>query len=278
MGVFLNLAFTVIEIIGGLWTNSLAILADALHDFGDSIVLITSLVLERQATRPPDAMRTFGYARLSLFSALFAALVLVGGTLFIISQTIPRLLNPEHVYAPGMMGLAVVGLLFNGVGYFRLKRGASMNEKVLSLHLLDDVMGWTVILIGSIIIQFWDNHIIDPLMTLGFSAFTLWGVVNNLKETVNIFLQGVPKGVSTELIARDVGLLPGVKAVHDIHVWSLDGETDILTGHVVVSDLLLENPDESRKKVKEVLKKHKIQHSTIELESERLCSGIECQV
>lgn len=276
IAVFLNVSFTIIEIIGGLWTNSLAILSDALHDLGDSIVLISSWILERKAAAPADKKRTFGYGRLSLVSALLSAIVLVGGSLFIFSQTIPRLINPEHVYAPGMIGLAIVGLIFNGIGFFRLKKGSSMNEKVLSWHLLDDVLGWSVILIGATIIQFWDNHIIDPLMTIGFIAFTLWGVGKNIKETFNIFLQGVPSHIDSEGIKRDVLSVVGVTGVHDIHVWSLEGETDIFTGHIVVSDEFLLRPDEMRNRVKKILTNHHIEHSTIELESKHACSGSEC--
>lgn len=278
IAVFLNVAFTIIEIIGGLWTNSLAILSDALHDFGDSVVLISSWVLERKSAAPADKKRTFGYRRLSLISALLAAVVLVVGSLFILSQAIPRFMNPEHVYAPGMIGLAIVGLIFNGIGFYRLKKGSSMNEKVLSWHLLDDVLGWSVILIGAIIIQFWDNHIIDPLMTIGFTAFTLWGVGKNIKETLNIFLQGVPAHINSEGIKQDLLSIPGVKGVHDIHVWSLEGETDIFTGHVVVDPSLLKDPDNARQQIKESLTKNHIEHSTIELESETFCSGDECEV
>ncbi len=278
IAVFLNVTFTIIEIIGGLWTNSLAILSDALHDLGDSIVLISSWVLERKSTAPADKKRTFGYRRLSLVSALLAAAVLVGGSLFILSQAIHRLISPEHVYAPGMIGLAIVGLIFNGIGFYRLKKGSSMNERVLSWHLLDDVLGWGVILIGAIIIQFWDNHIIDPLMTIGFIAFTLWGVSKNIRETFNIFLQGVPAHINVESIKRDLLSITGVKGVHDIHVWSMEGETDIFTGHIVVDQSLLEDSSSTKKKIMEVLQHHHIEHSTVELETKDSCSGTECEM
>ena len=152
-----------------------------------------------------------------------------------------------------------------------------MNEKVLSWHLLDDVLGWSVILIGAIIIQFWDNHIIDPLMTVGFTAFTLWGVGKNIKETFNIFLQGIPSHINLENIKQDMLSVVGVEGIHDVHIWSLEGETDIFTGHIIVAEELLKNPDETRKQIKEVLAGHHIDHSTIELESKRFCSGIECE-
>lgn len=275
--VFLNVFFTIIEIVGGLWTNSLAILSDALHDFGDSIALIVSLVAEKKAKKPADTKRTYGYQRLSLFSAIFAGVVLLAGSLFILSEAIPRLLNPEHTNAPGMIGLAILGIVINGLGVWRLKRGQSQNEKVLSWHLLEDVLGWVVILIGGIIILFWDNHIIDPIMTVGFTAFVLWGVARNIKGTFNIFMQGVPEHIDIEALKHSLQKIKGVMGIHDIHVWSLEGETDIFTGHVVVEKQVLENPDNTKKKIKQELANHHIEHSTIELESEELCSGIECE-
>jgi cobalt-zinc-cadmium efflux system protein len=139
---FLNVAFTVVELVGGFWTNSLAILSDALHDFGDSIALLVSWLFERGARKAPDKSRTFGYQRLSLFSAFFSASILIGGSIIIIFQAIPRLFNPETVNTFGMVGIAVIGILFNSAGFFLLKKGESLNEKVLSWHLLEDVLGW----------------------------------------------------------------------------------------------------------------------------------------
>ncbi|MFV1917039.1 MAG: cation diffusion facilitator family transporter [Patescibacteria group bacterium] len=278
IAVFLNVSFTILEIIGGLFTNSLTILSDALHDFGDSVTLISSWVLEKKAKKKPDARRTFGYQRLSLLSALFASIVLVGGSLFILSKAIPRLLNPEHVNAKGMIILAVIGIIFNGLGFLRLKKGASVNEKVLTWHLLEDVLGWVVVFVGSVIILFWDSHIIDPIMTIGYTVFIFWGVTKNLKEAFNIFLQGVPAHIDTGNVKKGLISLKGVIGVHDIHIWSLEGETDIFTGHIVVDEKLLQRPDDTRRLVKKELDKHHIEHSTIELESEHYCSGIECEV
>ena len=274
--VFLNITFTIIEVVGGLWTNSLAILSDALHDFGDSIALIISWIAERKAKKPADEKRTYGYQRLSLFSALLAGMVLTFGSLFILSKAIPRLLNPEHTNAPGMIGIAVIGIVINGIGVWRLKQGQSQNEKVLSWHLLEDVLGWIVILIGGIIIHFWDKHIIDPIMTLGFTAFVLWGAARNIKGTFNIFMQGVPEHIDIDKIKQSLQEVKEIKQIHDVHIWSLEGETDIFSGHIVVDKATLQNPDTIKKRIKNVLANHHIEHSTIELESEEFCSGVEC--
>ncbi len=276
VALFLNILFVIIEIIGGLWTNSLAILSDALHDFGDSIALATSLVAEKKAKKPADLKRTYGYQRLSLFAALFAGVVLVTGSLFIIAQAIPRLINPEHSNATGMIGIAIVGIFINGLGVWRLKRGQSQDEKVLSWHLLEDVLGWCTILIAGIIIFFWDSHIIDPIITLGFTIFILWGVVRNLKGTFNIFMQGVPEHIDLEKIDNALLQLEGVQRIHDVHVWSLEGETDVFSGHIVIEKQALQNQNNLKEKIKQVLADYHIEHSTIELEDEANCSGVEC--
>lgn len=277
IAALINTGFVVVEIAGGLWTNSLAILSDALHDLGDSITLIASWFAEKEAASGPDKKHTFGYQRLSLLSAFVSAIILVAGSVFIISRAVPRIINPEHVNASGMILFAVVGVVFNGFAYMRLEEGESLNEKVLSWHLMEDVLGWLVILIGGIVINIRDIHILDPIITLVFNGFILYGVGRNLMEIFNVFMQGVPEHIDLEKVEKDVKTIEGVKRLHDIHIWSLEGETDIFTGHVVVSEELLKNPDETRSKVKDVLGDHHIEHSTVELESPNFCSGMECE-
>ncbi len=273
----LNIFFTIIEFIGGILTNSLALMADALHDFADSVVLIISWFSEKQAKRPATDRMTFGYRRLSLMSAVFAAIVLIAGSLFILSQAIPRLFDPQAVNAEGMILIAIIGITINGLGFFRLKSGMSQNEKILSWHLLEDIIGWIVLLIGSAIIRFWDKPIIDPIMTVGFTLFVLWGVSRNAKETFNLLLAGVPSYINVNEVKDSITSIEGVKTVHDMHIWSLEGETDILTAHIVVEDEYLQNRDEIRISVKDMLKeKHNIDHSTLELESEGYCSDKKC--
>jgi cobalt-zinc-cadmium efflux system protein len=275
---FMNFAFITVEIIGGLWTNSLAILSDALHDFGDSIALLVSWLFERGAKRAPDARYTFGYQRLSLFSALFSASVLVGGSIVIILQAIPRFFNPESVNALGMIGIACIGITFNGAGFFLLKRGESLNEKVLSWHLLEDVLGWIGVLVGGIIIYFWKFYLIDPIITVALTVFILYNVAKNLREAISILLEGVPKHINLEAVKQDIQTVKGVLEMHDIHIWSLVGETDVFSAHVVVDDETLEKrPQQTRQIIKDKLKNHHIEHSTIELEGENQCTGMVCE-
>jgi len=278
LAAFLNITFTILEIVGGLWTNSLAILSDALHDFGDSIALLVSWLFERGARRSPDTSRTFGYQRLSLFSALFSASILIGGSIAIIFQAIPKLFNPEPVDGFGMVGIAVIGVIFNGVGFFLLKKGESLNEKVLSWHLLEDVLGWAGILVSGVIIYFWKFYLLDPIMTIGLISFILYNVTKSFRETINILLQGVPKHINLEAVKKDVKAINGVMGIHDIHIWSLEGETDVLTAHVILDDeTLKKQPEQTKQTIKETLKKHHIEHSTIEIESRNHCTGNICE-
>jgi cobalt-zinc-cadmium efflux system protein len=275
---FVNLSFTIVEIVGGLYTNSLAILSDALHDFGDSIALLVSWLFERGAKRAPDARYTFGYQRLSLFSALFSAAVLVGGSIVIIFQAVLRFFSPESVNAFGMVGFAIIGITFNGAGFFLLKRGESLNEKVLSWHLLEDVLGWIGILVGGIIIYFWKFYLIDPIITVALTVFILVNVAKNLREAISILLQGVPKHINLDAVKRDIKAINGVLELHDIHIWSLEGETDVFSAHVVVDDETLEKrPQQTKQIIKDTLKKHHIEHSTIELEGQGQCAGMVCE-
>ncbi|MDW5550377.1 cation diffusion facilitator family transporter [Methanosarcina sp.] len=272
----LNILFTVIELIGGFLTNSLALIADALHDFADSFALIIAWYAEKKAKKPATSKMTFGYRRLSLLSATFTIIVLVTGSLFVLTQAIPRLISPEPVNAEGMVLIAVIGVTINGLGYFRLKKGMSQSEKVLSWHLLEDILGWVVLLTGSIIMRFWNKPVIDPIMTIGFTVFVLWGVSKNAKEVLNLLLEGVPEYIDIDEIKKSILSVEGVKIVHDLHVWSLEGETDLLTSHVVVENKYLQTPDKMRQAIKSKLEEHHIEHSTLELESEGLCSGKEC--
>jgi cobalt-zinc-cadmium efflux system protein len=278
LAALLNVAFTIVEIIGGLLTNSLAILSDALHDFGDSIALVVSWFFERGAKKSPDSRYTFGYQRLSLFSAIFAAAVLIGGSVIIIFEAIPRFISPEPVNALGMVGISFVGIAFNGLGFFLLKRGESLNEKVLSWHLLEDVLGWVGILVGGLIVYFWDFYLIDPIITVALTTFILYNVAKNLREAISILLQGVPKHINLEAVKKDILAVKGVTGIHDIHIWSLEGETDVFSAHVVLDDKTLEKEHQQTKQViKEKLLTHHIEHSTIELESEHGCAGMVCE-
>ncbi|HEY0964803.1 MAG TPA: cation diffusion facilitator family transporter [Candidatus Paceibacterota bacterium] len=273
----LNLGFTIIELIGGLLTNSVAVLSDALHDLGDSFALFGAYIAERQAERPADAKRTFGYARLSLISALVSAVILIVGSVFILIEAVERLFNPEPVEALWVAGLAVFGIITNFIAYKKLHGGASANEKVLSWHLLEDVLGWVAVLIGSLIMYVSGLFVIDALLTIGFAGFILWGVVRNLKEVINLFMQGVPADINLQQLKHELCDIAGISSVHDIHVWSLDGARHIFTGHVVLTEGVTDTTEQYNQ-IRTVLKKYQIDHTTVEFEHEGSddCHGDRC--
>jgi cobalt-zinc-cadmium efflux system protein len=143
---------------------------------------------------------------------------------------------------------------------------------------LEDVLGWVAILVGGVIIYFWNFYLIDPILTVALTAFILYNVAKNLREAINILLQGVPKHINLEAVKQDITAIKGVIGIHDIHIWSLEGETDVLTAHVVLDDETLKShPDETKQAIKETLLTHHIEHSTIELESKYHCSGMVCE-
>jgi cobalt-zinc-cadmium efflux system protein len=272
----LNFAFTILEIVGGLWTNSIAILTDALHDFGDCLSLGAAWYLQKLSRRSSDATFTYGYRRFSVLGALITGLVLLAGLIFILFKAAGRLLNPETVNASGMIVIAIVGVIFNGLAVLRLKGGTSLNEKVASWHLLEDVLGWVAVLIGSIAMTMWSVPIIDPLLSIGISLFVLWNVVKNLKKVFMVMLQRAPKSFDLKQFQCALDDTPKLLSTHHTHTWSLDGERHVLSTHLVLE------PDASRAEIVEakqnvhaVLRKHNFEHITIdvELQGEECASG-----
>lgn len=264
---FLNLIFTIIELFGGIWTNSMAILADALHDLGDSLSLGLSFVLEKASRKKRDIHFSYGYGRLSLLGALINGVVLVIGSVLILKESIPAILNPREVDANGMFILAIIGIVFNGIGVFRLIRGRSLNEQVMAWHLIEDVLGWVGILTASVVMMFFDVPVIDPVLSILFIIITLWNAIRLLKQTLKIFLQGVPASVDIDDIETRILDFEGVASVHDTHVWSLDGDTHILTTHVVLEDEV-DSPGifKIKELVRQVVREMRVNHATIEVE------------
>lgn len=265
---FLNLSFTILEIIGGLWINSVAILSDALHDLGDSLSLGLAWYFEKLAGRGRNEKFTFGYKRFSLLGAVINAVILLVGSFFILSEAIPRIWNPQDVNAPGMMAFAVLGIVVNGAAVLRLKPGQSMNERVVRLHLLEDVLGWVAVLVGGVILYFFDVPWIDPLLSVGITIYVLYNVIRNLRETMAILLQASPVHIKPEDVVAKLKGVNNIESVHDLHIWTLDGMYNVLSLHAVVTaNLPMQETEALKKRVRTVMSDMDIQHVTIELES-----------
>lgn len=234
----LNLGFAVIELIGGLWTNSMAVLSDALHDFGDSLALGMAWWMERKSQQASDRTFSYGYRRFSVVSAFLTGVILVAGSLWIIGQSVPRLLNPEPVRTTGMFFLALLGIVINGIAFFRLSKGASLNERMLRWHFIEDLFGWILVLVGSVLMMIADWPWMDPALAILLSVWVLWNVLRHLRHAIGVFLQEVPAHLQGGHVESWIKSVAGVQGVHHVHIWSLDGESHILTAHVVVDSAL----------------------------------------
>lgn len=264
---FLNLFFTIIEIIGGVFTNSIAIITDAVHDLGDTVTIGFSWYLERVSKKKRSVDFSYGYTRFSLLAAIININVLVIGSIWVLSESVGRLMSPEPCNVEGMIVLAILGVGFNGAAALKLKKGHSENERVVMLHLLEDVLGWVAILIGAIVMYFVDVPILDPILSISIACYILYGASKNLKRTLNIFLQGVPKDVDIEKITKMLTKETAVMGVHDVHVWSLDGDYNVLTAHVVVpEDTTMQQLADLKKIIHYKLQDYKIPHATLEFE------------
>jgi cobalt-zinc-cadmium efflux system protein len=264
----MNFAFSIIELIGGLMTNSMAILSDALHDFGDSVSLGLAWYFQKLSSKKPDARFTYGYKRFSPFGALINALILLIGSVIVLYESIGRLFQPEESNAKGMIFLALLGLLANGLAMLRLKRGKSLNERIVYLHFLEDILGWIAVLIGSILMIFFRIPILDPILSIGISIFMLFNVSGNLKVVFKVFLQAKPDHVDSESMRSTLKSLNGVVDVHDWHVWTMDNEFLVATVHLIVSeDCTKQEQQTLRSAAHAVLQKKGVQHATIEIES-----------
>lgn len=265
----LNAGFSIFEFVCGIITGSIAITSDAVHDLGDALSIGIAYGLERKSKKGPDAKHTYGYARYSLVGSIITTVILLVGSSFVIYEAIRRIADPVEVNYDGMIIFAIIGLVINSIASYVTRDGDSLNQKSVNLHMLEDVLGWAVVLIGSIVMKFTGIAAIDPILSLGVAIFILIEATKNLREIVKIFLEITPKDIDLEEIKMDIKHVKGVVDIHHIHVRSINGEKNHATLHVVVKkyDKNIKNT------VKEVLKKHNISHSVIEIEQ----ADEECQ-
>lgn len=263
----LNFVFTIIEFIGGFLTNSTAILADAVHDLGDSLSLGLAWILNKLGKKQANQHFTYGYKRLNLAGAFINAVVLIAGSAWVLVEAIPRLWNPQMPVADGMIALAVVGITVNGFAAYKLSEGKTLNERVINWHLLEDVLGWVAVLIVGIVLLFVDWPILDPLLSIGFTMFVLVNVLRNLWATLKLFIQATPDKETYRQVADTLLELPHVADLHHLHFWSLDGEEHVLTVHLVLSkNLDIEARSDLKQRIDDVLAPYALSHTTVELE------------
>lgn len=271
----LNLSFAVVEIFIALWTNSLAVLSNSLHDFGDSFSLGLSWYFDRVSKKNRSDNFTYGYKRFSIVPVIINSVILSVGSAYILFQALQRVFNPQTIKAEGMIIFAIAGITINLIAYLRLRSGRTLNERSASLHLLDDVLGLSSVLVISLVMKFYYVPILDPILSIIITVFVLTKIFQNFKSANLILLQAVPEEIDLGSLKKKLEAIDGIKSIHDFHAWTLDGINHILTVHLVAND----DKDLTRIKCKarELIEDSGINHPTIEIEnSSESCELSKC--
>ena len=260
----LNLAFSLFEFIGGVFTGSVAIISDAIHDLGDAASIGVSYFMEKKSKKQPDDAYTYGYARYSVLGGAVTMLTLLAGTAIVIYNAVLRIITPTPIDYNGMILFAVVGVCVNLGAALITRKGESLNQKAVNLHMLEDVLGWIVVLVGAVVMRFTDLALLDPILSIGVAIFIGVNAVRNLKEAVDIFLEKTPRGTDMQLLKSSLSELSEVQDVHHIHLWTMDGRSHYATMHIVTDG----DPHRVKDAVRERLKALGIDHVTLEVEAE----------
>ena len=270
----LNIAFSIFEFLGGLFTNSISILSDSLHDLGDAISIGISYFMEKKSKKHADNKYTYGYIRYSVLGGVITTTILLVGSILVIIGAIKRIINPIEVNYSGMIIFAIIGVIFNIIAAYVTREGESINQKAVNLHMLEDVLGWIVVLIGAIIMNFTDIKIIDPIISIGVALFILINSLKNLKKVLDLFLEKTPDDINIEELKEHLLNIKGVDDIHHIHIWSIDGYNNYATMHIVSKS---KDINKIKKEIREELEEHNICHAILETEDE-VCDDKECHV
>jgi len=272
----LNISFSIFELIGGIFTNSIVIISDAIHDFADAISIGIAYFLEKKSKKKPDSNYTYGYARYSIIGAIITNSILIVGSFLVIYNAVKRIINPVTINYNGMILIAIFGIIVNFLAAYFTKEGDSLNQKAVNLHMLEDVLGWIVVLIGAIAIKFTKISIIDALMSILVAIFILMNAIKSYKRVIELFLEKTPNGINLEELKEHLINKKDIENVHHIHLWSIDGFNNYATMHVVT---YIKNTKKLKEVIKSKLKEFGICHTTIEFESkDEHCEETECQV
>lgn len=271
----LNILFALFELFGGILTNSISIISDSIHDIGDAISIGISYILEKISEKEPDDVYTYGYTRYSVIGAVITTTILLVGSIFIIINAIKRIINPVTINYDGMILFALFGVLINFLAVYFTRNGITLNQKAVNLHMLEDVLGWIIVLVGAILIKVTSIFIIDSIMSILVAIFILVNSLKNLKEILDLFLEKIPNNISINEVKEHLLKINDIKDIHHIHIWSIDGINNYATMHVVV----LKNNSKVKEKIREVLVSHGINHVTIEIEKiDERCSETKCHI
>ena len=272
----LNLGFSIFEIIGGILTNSIAIISDAFHDFIDAFSIGLSYFLERKSKKKADYKYTYGYIRYSVLGALITTTFLLVGSIIVIIGAVDRLFNRADINYNGMIIISIIGIVVNFIAAYKTREGDSLNQKSVNLHMLEDVLGWVIVFIGSILMKFTDITYIDSIMSIIIAIYILIHALENLKSVLDLFLVKTPKNVDIDALKKELLKVKNVSDIHHIHIWSMDGVNNYATIHAVINT---KDFEKVKKELKKELEEHGIVHSTIEIEAkDSKCDELDCEV
>ena len=270
----LNLGFAIFEFIGGFITNSVAVTSDAVHDIGDAMSIGLSYFLEKKSKKKPDEKYTYGYVRYSVIGSLITTLILIIGSIFVVLNAINRIITPVDISYDKMIIFALIGVVVNFLAAYFTNERDSLNQKSVNVLMLEDVLGWVIVLVGAVVMKFTDIKIIDPILSICVAIFIFKNAISNLQEVLDLFLEKTPKGINIDELKHHLLEIDGVKDIHHIHIRSMDGYSNFATLHAVVD----KNNKEIKEKIKEELKEHGINHTTIEMESlGEECNDTNCE-
>lgn len=271
----LNFAFSIFELIGGAFVGSVAIISDAIHDMGDALSIGISFLLEKKSKKLPDETYTYGYTRYSVIGSVITTVILLVGSIFVIFNSVRRILNPTEINYNGMIIFAIIGVAVNFAAALITKEGDSLNQKSVNLHMLEDVLGWAVVLIGAIVMRYTNLSVIDPILSISVAIFIFFSAIKNLKVILDLFLEKTPRGILVSDIKAHLLEIPDVIDVHHIHIWSMDSHNNFATMHIVCNG----EATKIKELVRQELNEHHIQHATIETETENeVCNEKVCHI
>ena len=262
---FLNLSYAIVEFIAGGIFGSSAVLADSVHDLGDAIAIGISAFLETISNREEDRQYTLGYKRFSLLGGLVTAVILITGSLLVILENITKLFNPQPVNDEGILWLGIIAVSINLLASLAVRKGKTKNESILSLHFLEDTLGWLAVILMAIILKITDWYILDPLLSLVISIFILTKAIPRFWSALKIFLDAVPEGVETGDLEKNLEALINVKSVNQLSIWSMDGLENNAIIHLCLEDW--EQMMETKNQVRQLLEERGIQNITIEVDA-----------
>ena len=261
---FLNLTYAIVEFIAGGVFGSSAVLADSVHDLGDAIAIGISAFLESISNREEDSHYTLGYKRFSLLGAMVTAVILMTGSVLVILENIAKIFHPQSVNDEGILWLGIIAITINVLASLVIRKGQTKNESILSLHFLEDTLGWVAVILMAIVLRFTDWYILDPLLSIAISFFILSKALPRFWSTLKIFLDAVPEGVDIQKIKTDLAELDHVASINQLNLWTMDGLEKNAIVHVCLKEM--EHMETCKESIRIFLKDCGFQNITIEVD------------